>query len=337
VDTNTLIIGALAFFVIVGIGFALVGGDQNEAAAKRARQISKNPRGSSGDDVLAQRRAKTQDMLKTLRDGEAKKRKSLVPRDLGSKLKQAGLNVTPSMFWLVSLLTGAGLAVFAFVMAPPSVSASFLGEGAHFLIAGAAGFAGFLGLPRWVLGLLTKRRHQQITNQFADALDVIVRGVKSGLPLNECLRIIAVESPEPLKNEFKQITDGISMGQSIPQALNKFYHRVPLQEVNFFNIVLGIQAQTGGNLSEALGNLATVIRSRKMLREKIKALSSEAKASAMIIGSLPIAVMILVYVTTPSYMMELFLKPIGNLILLVGVFLMGLGIYIMRRMINFDF
>ena len=112
---------------------------------------------------------------------------------------------------------------------------------------------------------------------------------------------------------------------------------MPLQEVNFFNIVLGIQAQTGGNLSEALGNLATVIRSRKMLREKIKALSSEAKASAMIIGFLPIAVMVLVYITTPAYMMELFLKPLGNLILLIGVGLMGLGIYVMRRMINFDF
>ncbi|HBH88252.1 MAG TPA: pilus assembly protein, partial [Hyphomonadaceae bacterium] len=127
------------------------------------------------------------------------------------------------------------------------------------------------------------------------------------------------------------------MGQSIQQALDKFYRRVPLQEVNFFNIVLGIQAQTGGNLSEALNNLSVVIRSRKMLREKIKALSSEAKASAMIIGCLPIAVMVLVYITTPAYMMELFLKPMGNLILLIGVGLMGLGIYVMKRMINFDF
>ncbi len=336
-DTNTLLIAALAFVIIVGVGFALVGGDKNEAAMKRAKQISSKTRNVSGDDILAQRRQKTQDMLKTLRDGEAQKKKSLVPRDIGTRLKQAGLNVSASAFWIFSLVMGLTLAAAAFILAPSSVTMSFLGESARVMIAGAAGFAGFLGLPRWVLGMMTKRRHQQITNQFADALDVIVRGVKSGLPLNECLRIIAVESPDPLRSEFKQITDGISMGQSIPQALNKFYHRVPLQEVNFFNIVLGIQAQTGGNLSEALGNLSAVIRSRKMLREKIKALSSEAKASAMIIGCLPIAVMVLVYITTPAYMMELFLKPVGHLILLIGVFLMGLGIYIMRRMINFDF
>lgn len=336
-DTNTLLIAGLAFFVIVGIGFAFTGNNGSEAASKRAKQISRNPRETNVRDQVAARRNKTQEMLKTLREGEQKKRKSLVPKDMDARLKQAGLTITPSVFWMISLCVGGGLAAFGFFMAPSSVTETFLGESARVLIAGAAGFAGFLGLPRWVLGMMTKRRYQKVTNQFADALDIIVRGVKSGLPLNECLRIIAVESPEPLRVEFKQITDGISMGQSIPQALNKFYHRVPLQEVNFFNIVLSIQAQTGGNLSEALGNLSAVIRSRKMLREKIKALSSEAKASAMIIGSLPIAVMVLVYITTPAYMMELFLKPVGHLILLMGGFLMGLGIFIMRRMINFDF
>jgi tight adherence protein B len=232
---------------------------------------------------------------------------------------------------------GVVLGGLAFFLAPASITGSFLGEGARVLLGCFVAFAGGLGLPRWLLTMKIKMRHQKITNQFADALDVIVRGVKSGLPLNECLRIIAVESPDPLRVEFAQIADGLSMGQSIPQALGKFYQRVPLPEVNFFNMVLGIQAQTGGNLSEALGNLSTVIRSRKMLREKIKALSSEAKASAMIIGALPVAVMVLVYITTPEYMMELFLKPIGNLILLVGVFLMGLGIFVMRRMINFNF
>lgn len=336
-DTNTLIIAGLAFFVILAVGFAFSGGTGSEAASKRAKQISRSPREVAANNQAQMRRNKTQDMLKTLREGEAKKKKSLVPRDIGSRLKQAGINASPSTFWMFSLLAGGGLAAFAFLMAPDSITETFLGEGARLLLTAAAGFAGFLGLPRWVIGMMIKRRHNKITNQFADALDIIVRGVKSGLPLNECMRIIAVESSEPLRSEFKQITDGISMGQSISQALNKFYHRVPLQEVNFFNIVLGIQAQTGGNLSEALGNLSAVIRSRKMLREKIKALSSEAKASAMIIGSLPIAVMLLVYITTPSYMMELFNKSVGHLILLVGGVLMGMGIFIMRRMINFNF
>ena len=337
-DMQTLLVAGLAFFAIAGLGFAFSGGGDKASASKRAKQLAETGRvdGKTADPNVIRRR-QTQDMLKNLREGEQKKNKSLVPKDIGTRLKQAGLTISPSIFWMMSAILGVSLAAVAFLTAPPSVSNTFLGEGARVIIAIFAGIAGFLGIPRWVLGFMIKGRHKKVTNQFADALDIIVRGVKSGLPLNECLRIISVESPDPLRTEFKIITDGISMGQSIPQALEKFYRRVPLQEVNFFNIVLGIQAQTGGNLSEALNNLSQVIRSRKMLREKIKALSSEAKASAMIIGCLPIAVMVLVYITTPAYIMELFYKPMGNLILLIGVGLMGLGIYVMRRMINFDF
>ena len=337
-DQQTIIIAVLAFFAIAGVGFVFAGGDDSGKASKRAKALAATGRvDGKTNDPAALRRRQTQDMLKNLREGEQKKKKSLVPQDIGSRLKQAGLSIPASTFWMGSAAVGIGLGAVGFLMAPASVTETFLGEGARILIAAFAGFAGFLGLPRWVLGFLINGRHKKITNQFADALDIIVRGVKSGLPLNECLKIISVESPDPLRSEFKQITDGLSMGQSLPQALDKFYRRVPLQEVNFFNIVLGIQAQTGGNLSEALNNLSVVIRSRKMLREKIKALSSEAKASAMIIGFLPIAVMVLVYITTPAYMMELFLKPMGNLILLIGVVLMGLGIFVMKRMINFDF
>ncbi|MAK59800.1 MAG: pilus assembly protein [Ponticaulis sp.] len=335
---QTLMIAGLAFVAIAGLGFVFAGGNESAGASKRAKQLAATGRiDGKTADPNASRKRQTQDMLKSLREGEQKKKKSLVPQDISSRMKQAGLSASPATFWMISAILGASIGGAAFIMAPASVTESFLGEGARVIIGAFAGFAGFLGLPRWVLGFMIKRRHTKVTNQFADALDIIVRGVKSGLPLNECLRIIAVESPDPLRSEFKIITDGLSMGQSIPQALDKFYRRVPLQEVNFFNIVLGIQAQTGGNLSEALGNLSAVIRSRKMLREKIKALSSEAKASAMIIGCLPVAVMVLVYITTPAYIMELFYKPIGNLILLIGVGLMGLGIYVMRRMINFDF
>jgi tight adherence protein B len=160
--------------------------------------------------------------------------------------------------------------------------------------------------------------------------------VKSGLPLNECLRVIGRESPEPLRAEFARMNDNLAMGMQLDAAVTKLYNRVPIPEVNFFGIVLNIQQKAGGNLSEALGNLSGVIRSRKLLREKVKALSAEAKASAMIIGSLPIAVMVMVYVTTPGYIMELFTDPTGHMILLGAVCIMGTGIYIMRRMINFD-
>jgi tight adherence protein B len=192
-------------------------------------------------------------------------------------------------------------------------------------------------VPRWALGIAISIRQKKFIGQFADAIDVIVRGVKSGLPLNECLRIIARESPQPIQGEFAIVCDALAMGVTIDQALGRLYQRTPIQEVNFFNIVLAIQQKTGGNLSEALGNLSAVLRSRKLLREKIKALSSEAKASAMIIGSLPVIVMGLVYVTTPAYIMELFTEEIGHLILLVAAGLMFTGIYIMRKMINFNF
>ncbi len=159
--------------------------------------------------------------------------------------------------------------------------------------------------------------------------------MKSGLPLHECLKMIARESPQPLAAEFQNVCDAIAMGVDVPQALDRMYQRTPIQEVNFFNIVLNIQQKAGGNLSEALGNLSNVLRSRKLLREKIKALSSEAKASAMIIGSLPVIVMLLVYFTTPAYIMTLFTTDLGHLILLIAAALMGMGIYIMRSMINF--
>jgi tight adherence protein B len=212
-----------------------------------------------------------------------------------------------------------------------------MNESWKILVSLGLGFAAGFGVPRWFLGMMIKGRQKKFIGQFADAIDVIVRGVKSGLPLNECLKMIAKESPQPLGAEFQVVVDAIQMGVPVDQALNRMYQRTPIQEVNFFNIVLAIQQKAGGNLSEALGNLSNVLRSRKLLREKIKALSSEAKASAMIIGSLPIVVIILVYFTTPAYIMTLFTTEIGNLVLLIAAGLMSIGIYIMRQMINFDF
>src|SRR5690606_8591269 len=160
--------------------------------------------------------------------------------------------------------------------------------------AGMGFFVGLFGLPRWFLGVLVSGRQKKFASQLADAIDVIVRGVKSGLPLNQCLRIIAAESPEPLKSELQARCDGQAMGVPLDVGMQRMYDRMPLPEVNFFSIVLVIQQKTGGNLSESLGNLSSVLRSRKLMKEKVKALSAEANASAMIIGSLPLVVMGLV-------------------------------------------
>jgi tight adherence protein B len=151
------------------------------------------------------------------------------------------------------------------------------------------------------------------------------------------LKIIAAESQEPMKSEFQNLVDGQQMGVPLEQNLQKMYERMPLPEVNFFSIVLIIQQRTGGNLSEALGNLSGVLRSRKLLKAKINALSSEAKASAGIIGSLPFIVAILVYFVRPDYIMMLFTDKTGNLILLGSAVMMTAGIMVMRQMINFKF
>lgn len=316
----------LAFIAITAIGFAFAGGGGKGKQIKRIKAIGDGGVRGRGADANQVRRNKMQDTMKGLRDREeAARKKRVVGKTIEERIKQAGLTFPVSAFWIGSAVIG----VVAFV--------GVMFAGMEYYIAGGIAFAAFLGLPRWALGMAIGMRQKKFVGQFADAIDVIVRGVKSGLPLNECLKVIARESAQSIAGEFQLVCDGIAMGVPVDQALHKMYQRTPVQEVNFFNIVLNIQQKAGGNLSEALGNLSTVLRSRKLLREKIKALSSEAKASAMIIGSLPIIVCVLVYLTTPAYIMVLFTTDLGHLVLLGAAGLMGTGIFVMRQMINFDF
>src|ERR1700742_1524301 len=159
------------------------------------------------------------------------------------------------------------------------------------------------------------RRQKKFTTHLAGAIDVIVRSVRSGLPTNEALRIVAREAPQPVSGEFNRLVEGLKVGVTLDQGLKRMHDSMPTAEVGFFSIVMTIQAKSGGNLSEALGNLSSVLRERKRLVGKIKAMSSEAKASAMIIGSLPPGVMGIVYVTTPDYIKLLFTEHLGNLML----------------------
>ncbi len=329
-DMMTIAIAGLAFVAITALGFAFSGGDRGKQT-RRIKTISDGSRVRVGDTGAAARRKQMDVTTKALRDREeANRKRRTVGRSIEDRIKQSGLNITMPMFWIGSAISGAVAGIGMLI------GAGF-NEGVMLLVPLGMAFAAGFGLPRWFLGMAIKGRQKKFVGQFADAIDVIVRGVKSGLPLNECLRMIAKESPQPLAGEFQVVCDAIAMGVPVDQALHKMYQRTPIQEVNFFNIVLNIQQKAGGNLSEALGNLSGVLRSRKLLREKIKAFSSEAKASAMIIGSLPIIVMLLVYMTTPAYMSTLFTTDFGHLLLLIASGLMGMGIYIMRSMINFNF
>jgi tight adherence protein B len=199
------------------------------------------------------------------------------------------------------------------------------------------GFVGGAGFPLWLLKFLKKRRESKFLNSFPDAVDIIVRGIKAGLPLLDSMRIITTDAPEPLKSEFRAILETQTVGIPIGEACGKLYERIPVAEANFFGIVIAIQQKAGGNLSEALGNLSRVLRERKKMKAKIQAMSMEAKASAFIIACLPVAVMILVYITSPQYIELLWTTGTGRMMLIACVAWMSMGVLVMRKMINFDF
>ena len=323
-----ILAAVLAFITIGGLGWALVGGDApTEQGVKRARALAATPSSNAARKIAAAHantpEARRKQILLQLKDAERKERKARMT--MAAKLTQAGLTVKIQTFWIISAVLG----VLALLL-PLLLGANI------FLCLGLAAVFG-LGLPRWVVGFMGKRRMKQFSGEFANAVDVIVRGIKSGLPVHECFKIIAKESPAPLGPEFQRLVEAIGVGQTLAQSLDKMYERMPTSELKFFSIVIAIQQKTGGNLAEALSNLTTVLRARRMMGEKIKALSSEAMASAGIIGSLPIIVMGLVFITTPAYIMLLFTDPRGQVMLLGAGIWMSCGVFVMKRMISFKF
>jgi len=254
---------------------------------------------------------------------ERNKKHSRMP--LSMKIEQAGLSLTKQQFFFAC--GGLGLALFVLGM--------FTGGG--LLVALALGFAGAFGLPMWGLAFLKKRRQTKFLDAFPDSVDVIVRGIKAGLPLLDCLKMIATDAVEPVRSEFRTVVETQAIGMPLGEACGKLYEHMRVPEANFFGIVISIQQRAGGNLSEALGNLSRVLRDRKKMKAKITAMSQEAKASAGIIGALPVAVMILVYMSSPDYISLLWKEPMGRLMLAASVVWMSTGIFVMKKMINFDF
>ncbi|MFA4900194.1 MAG: type II secretion system F family protein [Brevundimonas sp.] len=322
-----ILAAVLAFITIGGLGWVFVGGDDSSAqAVKRAQSMGegkKNPALARKAAAANTPEARRKQILVQLQDADRRERKARTT--LASRLKQAGLSLSVTTFYIISavvgLLTGLGALIFGLPI---------------LVVVGIALIFG-LGLPRWVVGFLGKSRMKKFSLEFPNAVDVIVRGIKSGLPVHECFKIIARESPAPLGPEFQTLVEGLGVGLTLEQALEKMYGRMPTSELRFFTIVIAIQQKTGGNLAEALGNLSAVLRARRMMGEKIKALSSEALASAGIIASLPPAVMTMVMFTTPGYMMPLFTDFRGNFLLLIAAVLMSTGIFVMKRMISFKF
>jgi tight adherence protein B len=265
-----------------------------------------------------------QQVQDTIKDIEAKqKRKKWLP--LRTRLIRAGITTKPRTYYILSLVVGfAGGFIVLITGSSPIVS---------LLAAFACGF----GLPRFILARMTKRRQAKFLLEFANAIDIIVRGVKSGLAFSDCMQIIATEAPEPVKSEFASLIEQQKVGVPLSEAFERMYERVPLQEVKFFAIVIAIQNQIGGNLAEVLSNLAQVLRDRYRLQAKVKAFSAEAKASAIILGALPPCIIAAIFFTSPDYILILWHNKLGNLMLIFSAIWMVIGIVVMRKMVNFDY
>jgi tight adherence protein B len=318
---------ALAFLAATAIGgiawvfiYPFLSGER-KAENRRASVVKPEPIARQAEKTQRSRREQVESSLKDLETRRLKE--SRIP--LSSRLTQAGLDWSTQKFMIVSGV----LAAVCFA------AASLAGGG----LLGAAGlaFAAGFGLPRWGLSFLKQRREKNFLKALPDAVDVIVRGIKAGLPLFESIKVVAADAPEPLKSEFLAIIETQAIGMPLGDACARLYERMPVPEANFFGIVISIQQKSGGNLSEALGNLSKVLRDRKKMAEKIQAMSMEAKASAGIIGSLPPIVMLLVYLSTPDYISLLWTHPTGQLMLVGCAIWMSAGIFVMKKMINFDF
>ena len=317
---------ALAFLVTVAIGglgwvfvYPILSGDRRveqrrESVARTAPARTARVSGKSRRDQVEE----------TLKEIDARHKASKRP-PLNVRISQAGLTWSKQRFFLVAVLLGIG-AFLAFML-----------TGAGIIPALGVGFAAAFGLPFWILSFLKKRREKKFLAGFPDAVDIIVRGIKSGLPLMDCLKVIVTDAQEPVKSEFRAIVESQAVGLPLGEACIKLYERMPVPEANFFGIVIFIQQKAGGNLSEALGNLSRVLRDRKKMSAKIQAMSMEAKASGAIIAALPIVVMGLVYVTSPEYISLLWTEKLGNLLLAASAVWMSLGVFVMKKMINFDF
>jgi tight adherence protein B len=314
-----LILAFLLTLAVGGVAFALLGGD--DAAALRRQAIARPSR--KLNDAVAEKAAKKKQIADSLADLDKRARSRRV--DLQTRIEQAGLNISKGNFLII-------FAVLAVV-----VGAAIYLKFQNPILAGLVAVTIGVGMPNLVLARMRTRRIRKFIDALPAALDIIVRGVRAGLPVNDTLRIIANEASEPVRSEFRRVVEQQTLGISVPEALQKLALRVPATETNFFAIVIEIQTKAGGNLSEAIANLSKTVRDRKKMKAKIGAMSMEALASAAIIGAVPFVVSGALYVTSPKYMSLLFTTSHGRIVTLVGLCWMAIGAAMMKKMINFDF
>jgi tight adherence protein B len=314
---NPIVVAGCLAIGFGGLAFAFVGGD-SRADKRRAAVDAKAMSASANVD----RAARKKQIAEGLRDIERKGKQRV---SLATRIDQAGLSITARQYWIGSLIFGLMLSAFAYI------------ESKSALLTLLVGVIGAVGLPQLALARLRIRRINKFISNFPTAIDIIVRGIKSGLPLGDTIRIAAAESPEPVKSEFRRVVESLSLGMTLPEAAERMAQRVPIAETNFFSIVIAIQGKSGGNLSEAMGNLSRVLRERKKMKGKISAMSMEAKASAAIIGAVPFLVVGALYISSPNYVSLLWTTSHGRMISEIAICWMAIGVAIMKKMIAFEF
>jgi len=312
----------LAGSLALGLGaaaFLLAGGDSR--AKKRLATVARASRATTAVSAQDERTARKKQIAQGLRELEKANRRR---RNLQAKIEQAGLSVSRQQFVVASIAFGLVLGAAAWV------------QSKNVFLAAMVAVIGAGGLPRLLLERLRRRRISRFIANFPNAIDIIVRGVKSGLPLGDTIRIAANEGAEPVRSEFVKVVESLSLGLTLPEAIERMAQRIPVAETNFFSIVISIQGQAGGNLSEAIGNLSRVLRERKKMKGKIAAMSMEAKASAAIIGAVPFLVVAALYASSPAYVSQLWTTAHGRMIAGIAVCWMAIGVAMMKKMIAFD-
>ena len=319
-----IMFAALTFGVLFMLYMALSGPSASKAVKRRLELVRE--RHADGGMLAANAQAQIRKLLSqraARMDGFAS---TLIPRPalLRKRLEQTGKNITLGRYALISAGIIGAVMVLLLIKGAPLLLAMFVG-----LFVGVGG-------PHFVIGRLINRRLARFNVNFPDAIELKVRGLRSGLTITETLGIVATEIQGPVGIEFRMVSDKMKIGRTMEAALQETADRIGTAEFQFFVITLAIQRETGGNLAETLSNLADVLRKRAQMKLKIKAMSSESKASAYIIGALPFIVFIMVYMVNPAYMGGFFVDQRLIVAGLGGMVWMSIGAFIMAKMINFE-
>ncbi|MFN3077121.1 MAG: type II secretion system F family protein [Alphaproteobacteria bacterium] len=315
--------GAL-LLILLGSLAGLALRQQFGSRARLLRRIEPFARVRRGQtEVRIDNTARRKVIQSKLKDLEEKRRKTQ-SGGLKDDIAQAGLTLSVRKFVVVSVIMGGVGGFLGLVMGfgPVTLGLTVISFG--------------VDLPRYVVRWMIRRRIRKFTTHFVSAIDIIVRGIRTGLPVGECLNVVSREIEDPVGLEFRLLTEGQRLGMTLDDVLGRAVQRMRTPELKFFSIVLIIQKQTGGNLADTLEKLSDVLRERKKMRDKVQALSSEAKASAMIIGALPFILALLLYIIQPGYLMPLFTETLGHVMLVGAGVWMSIGVLIMQKMINFE-